>query len=164
MIIMYFANVLDIVMSTYFSDLEKNIYPLCELILQIKLVRALYGGSSFGSNVGHCTFIKGGLVVHCTVSYISSVSSNWIWMHEGLRSFSSCVLRFGREVEWKQWLAISSVTQKYLQDIEAAWASFSCFLICLLIIWLSENSHSSKTSVRSRVWFLELIYASDNGD
>ena len=51
---------------------------LGELILQIKLVRTLYGGSSFGSNVGHCTFIKGGLVVHCTVSYISSVGSNWI--------------------------------------------------------------------------------------
>ena len=42
MIKTYFANVLDIVTSTHFSDLEKNIYPLCELILQITPVRSLY--------------------------------------------------------------------------------------------------------------------------
>ena len=44
---------------------------LSELILQIVLVRSLYGGSSFGWNVGHCTFIKG---ASTAVSYISSLS------------------------------------------------------------------------------------------
>ena len=199
------------------------------------------------ANVGHCTFIKGGLLVQCTVSYISSVSSNlvvnafrfedmcssnletesvkfakekksrffgplhceqyfvsqlqfgcectkvWgliyvaLWRpnplnllrKKNLVSFSSCVPRIGGQVEWKQWLAISSVIQSIwkisrlgflLSDNMAKWKQPFLPNICkikylvpvylsLCLITVTSNScHSFQKCAISKHWTVNNIF------